>query len=141
MQSALASTILLLALSSLNSCSLATEPIQMTNTPDYCSGFYSSSPGGFVIRDSATWEEHFPETTPQVDFSQQTVIAIAWPMQSGCEYCVEAITDISSTSDGIEVSVGSLPSLGPCRVIFQPRQVITIPATALPITFTGAVPK
>jgi hypothetical protein len=141
MRSASASIIILLAVSGLYSCSMSTEPLQLTNAPDYCSGFYSPSPGGFVIRDSVTWKQYFPEIAPQVDFSKQTVIAVQWPMQSGCTYCVEAITGINVRSHGIEVKVGALPFLGYCRALFDPRQIVTIPATALPVTFTGAVPK
>lgn len=107
-----------------------------------------------VFRDSASWiqfwnehvsafdENHELISPPSVDFDRREIVAVFWGcFYGGCRRSVNAIKGIYNTGDQIEVNIGSLPDLGPCRAIQLPLQVASIPDSEKPIEFTGKIPE
>ncbi len=107
-----------------------------------------------VFRDSASWiqfwnkhvsafdENHELISPPSVDFDRREIVAVFWGcFYGGCRRSVNAIEGIYNAGNQIEVSIGSLPDLGACRMVQLPLQVVSIPESEKPIDFTGKIPE
>ncbi len=106
-----------------------------------------SEPGTLVLRTQKEWQEFWApfvvneEDIPYLDFESSVAAAIFWGAGfSGCQSRVEAVDRVELRSDSLIVHIGELPSLGPCKALVTPIQIIRINHPDNPIVFTGQVP-
>lgn len=120
------------------------EPVAFENLRE-ASNLRVRKSGTAVFKNAASWESFWHSSLPPIlaiDFKKQILIAVFWGGEphSGCGDYVEAVESVSREGDRIRVHVGRLPSLGPCRVVVYPLQIIRIDRSDLPVIFTGEVP-
>ena len=110
-----------------------------------------------VIRDRSSWERFWsghvgtagPDgagiAAPEVDFERQTVVGVFYggSLHAGCGSSVDVVRSAREESGAVEVEVGPLPDLGPCRAVVYPLDLVVLdvpPSEALDVRFVGAVP-
>lgn len=92
---------------------------------------------------NAFWEQHGRSSSPpEVNFKQQMVVGVFWggSFHAGCRSEVDAIESVRRDGNVLEVEVGPLPDLGPCRAVAYPFDLIIVNARARRVRFEGKVP-
>lgn len=127
-------------------------PVHFENVENYGS-FTIPVAGTDVIRADSTWQRYWRDywnnwtatgktPAPVIDFTREMVVAVFYGEKySGCSNEVEVIQDILQSPASLTVRIGPLPALGYCDARIAPLQMVRIPASTLPVTFTGMVPK
>ena len=113
--------------------------------------------GTTVIRDSGSWQRfwssHVSTTgldgaliaAPTVNFERQTVVGVFYggSPRAGCASTVDVVRSVTEEGGVVQVSLGPLPDLGPCRAVVYPVDIVVVdvaPSMALDVRFVGDVP-
>ena len=108
--------------------------------------------GTTVIRSRSEWDMFWQQhkhsggpSAPEVDFERQVVLGVFYggSLHAGCRSEVDVVAAVRRDGDALEVLVGPLPDLGPCRAVMHPLDVVVadVPAwEARTVRFIGRVP-
>ncbi len=114
--------------------------------------------GTTVIRDERTWTRFWaahnqgfdangqPLSAPAVDFTRQTVVGAFYggSFHAGCNSAVDLVETVREVGGTVEVQLGRLPSLGVCRAVVHPIDLVVIdvpPSETFDLRFTGHLPR
>lgn len=91
------------------------------------------------------WQQHGGSApAPPVDFDQQIVLGVFYggSFHAGCRSKVDVVREVRREGATLEVSIGRLSHLGPCRAVTHPFDlvVVDVPSSqALDVWFVGRV--
>ncbi len=108
---------------------------------DQSTSLQQQSPGITVFRSLQEWEAFWTTNSelplPEADWDEEFVIALFWPIQSGCSDVAQAVTAVRHLDTHLQVVVGPLPHLGDCRALQSPRELLRTQRREGPVQFVG----
>ena len=125
------------------------EPVSYTDL-DEVAALRVQINGTTVIRDRWEWDRFWQQhgggaDAPDVDFERQVVLGVFYggSLHAGCHSEVDVVAAVRHEGDALEILVGPLPDLGPCRAVVYPLDIVVaeVPAWDIrTVRFTGRVP-
>jgi hypothetical protein len=111
-------------------------------------------PGARVFRTQQEWTEFWsahinafdgtgkPVSAPLVDFDNYMLAGVFWggSDHSGCSNQADVIQKAEVVGGVLQIEVDNLRSLGPCRMIVSPLDIVILPKCDFPVSFVGKVP-